>query len=699
MQTTPSLNSAHSQNNTPNHDFQQVALILRERGWIIGICATAGLFAAALHVKRLPLAYEALSVLQLSPRGRVLGFESDNPATSGNETGFQTILETFKSQALLGRVTTDLNLAENPEFSATPLSAEAAQNQLRSCFDVRQRRGTQLIDITTRHPNPEVAQTISNSVAHAFIQLQLDQRSSGARAVLEFLMAEADKLKSRLKKSEEALQSYKESNQAISLEDRQDTVITALKIQANNLAVARGTRIRIETDVADMERFSGDADSLLRIASVAQQPRIDSTRAQISELQSQISTLRLRYTDKHPKLVQALTQFHDAERSLQHLILQAPTALRSDLERAIATEASFEKALKEQEKQALTLNRQSIDYKALARDVDTDRAVYEAILRKIKETDVARGVQLSDIRIFEPASLPGSPTRSSALKFMAIGAFAGLVVGGSAVFAQTLLESAWRTADEVESATGLPVLGSVPRLKKRASGKHLLEQLSDPAEPILEAFRSLRTSLHLSARKQGKHCFLFAGAQPGDGKSFCSTGYALTLARQGVRTLLIDADLRAPSLEETFLKNRNLPGLTEVLEGSMQLDEAIVPTSIPNLDLLPAGNLRTDASELLTRKGIQATLENARQRYDCLILDSAPVQSVSDSLLLAQAVDSVLLVVRYACTPKKAALRAIQLFEDQGTPVVGIVINNANPTSLYTDYTQEKQHPAPSRRT
>jgi capsular exopolysaccharide synthesis family protein len=201
---------------------------------------------------------------------------------------------------------------------------------------------------------------------------------------------------------------------------------------------------------------------------------------------------------------------------------------------------------------------------------------------------------------------------------------------------------------------------------------------------LLEAFRSLRTSLHLSARKHGKHCFLFAGAHADDGKSFCAAGYALTLARQGVRTLLIDTDLRSPSLEEMLFKSRNRPGLTDVLEGRISLSDAIVHTSVPRLDFLPAGPLLPEASELLTRKGIETTLENARQRYECLILDSAPVQSVSDPLLLAQAVDSILLIVRYAQTPRKAALRAIQLFEEQGTPVDGIVLNSANPTSLYT---------------
>lgn len=690
MQTTSVLQS-NVQQQTPNApDLQQLSLILRERGWLIAACASVGILTGAIHSKRLPLTYESLSVLQLEPRGRVLGFESDNTAPSGNDAGLQTILETFKSRALLDRVQRELDLTDNPYFSSTPLTPDQAQNVIRGCLEVRQRRGTQLIDITVRHQNAEVAKSLANGVAQAFIQLQLDQRSSGARSVLEFLMAEADRLKKRLKKSEEALQVYKETNQATSLEDRQDTVITSLKMQGSNLATARSNRIRIETDVADMERFDGDTEALLRVASVAQQPRIVSTRAKIADLESQLSTLRLRYTDKHPKVVQALTQLRESEGSLQKLVLQSPSTLRADLERAIATEANFENALKEQEKQALNLNRQSIDYKVLARDVDTDRAVYESILRKLKETDVARGVQLSDLRIFESATLSNSPTRTSIWKFLTIGAFAGMVAGSGAVLGGCLIETSWRTAEEIENATGLAVLSTVPRLSKSAKGRDILARLSDPSDPILEAFRSLRTSLHLSARKQGKHCFLFAGAQANDGKSFCSIGYALTLSRQGVRTLLIDADLRSPSLESTLFKTKNLPGLTEILEGRMKLSDAIVPTSIPGLDFLPAGRLLPDASELLTRKGIHATLEDARQRYDCLVLDSAPVQSVSDSLLIAEAVDSVLLVVRYACTPKKAAMRAIQLFEDQGTPVEGIVLNSANPTSMYNYYSPER---------
>lgn len=671
-------------------DLSQIGVILKERGWIVGVCATAGLLAAGIHTKRMPVTFESVSVLQWEPHSRVLGFDAENAGTSASEPSLQTILEAFRSRALLERTATDLKLYEDRTFSPVQITLQQAQNSLSACLDVRQRRGTQLIDITARHADATVAQKLANGVAKSFIQLQLDLRSSGARSVMEFLLTEAERLKKRLQKSEEALQAYKETNEAASLEDRQDTVTTTLKVQGNNLAEARGVRIRLESDVADMQRFQGKTDELLSIVSIAQHPTIVTLRSQIKEIQSRLSTLRLVYTDKHPKMIQATTQLRDAETSLKNAVLEIPETLKADLERAQGTERNFETALKEQEKQALALNRQSISFKVLARDVDTDRALYESILRKLKETDVARGVQLSDLRLFESAALPGAPAPRPTLKFLALGFFAGLIVGSATVLGSCLMEGAWRTAEEVEGATGLPVLSTVPRLEGRGAAFSILQGMSDPSQPVLEAFRSLRTSLHLSARKRGKNCFLFTSALPNDGKSFCSIGYAVTLARQGVRTLLIDADLRSPSLETTIFGTRNLRGLADVLDGSTRLTHAIVPTSSEGLDLLPAGKILLNASELLTRKGIRSILSAARERYDCIVIDSAPVHSVSDAMLLAEAVDTVCLVVRYATTPRKAALRAIHLFQDHGTPVEGIVFNGANPTSVYGYYSNRE---------
>jgi succinoglycan biosynthesis transport protein ExoP len=674
-------------------DLQQLVLILRERYWVLLVCIVAGLLASGVYIRRLPVVYQSTAVLQLEPHGRVLGLDAENSTQPSSEPPLQTILEAFKSRSLLERAVRDLKLQEDREFSPITLSIEQAQGLLAGCLDVRQRKSTSLIDIVARHGRAQTACKLANGVSNAFIQMQLDQRSSGARAVLEFLLAEADRLKKRLQRSEEALQTYKETNQAAALEDRQDTVTASLKAQGNNFAEARSTRIRLESDLADMVRFQGNPEALLRIVSISQHPLIVGTRAQISELQGQISTFRLRYTPKHPKMVQAVMQLNEAEIALKKTATQIPTTLQADLERALATENAFEAALKEQEKQALALNRQSIEFKVLSRDVETDRALYESILRRLKETDVARSVQLSDLRVFETAILPGGPSQQSALKFLALGMFAGMIIGTVVILGSYLTEGSWRTAEEIEAATGLPVLGAVPKLSGRISETGILQALSDPSQQALEAFRSLRTALHLGARKKGRNCFLFTSALPNDGKSFCSLGYALTLARQGVRTLLIDADLRSPSLDGIVLGSVKMAGLADVLEGRVRLSSAICATDVQGLHLLPAGKILPNASELLTRKGIHSILGAAREQYDCIVVDSAPIQSVSDALLLAEAVDTVCLVVRYAATPRKAALRALHLFNDHGTPVEGIVFNYANPIAPYGYYSRSETSP------
>ena len=226
-------------------DLQQLVLILRERYWVLLVCIVAGLLASGIYIRRLPVVYQASAVLQLEPRGRVLGFDAENSTQASSEPPLQTILEAFKSRSLLERAVRDLRLQEDREFSPINLSIEQAQGVLAGCMDVRQRRSTSLIDIVARHGSPQTARKLADGVAQAFIQMQLDQRASGARAVLEFLLAEADRLKKRLQRSEEALQTYKETNQAAALEDRQDTVTASLKAQGNNFAEARSTRIRL----------------------------------------------------------------------------------------------------------------------------------------------------------------------------------------------------------------------------------------------------------------------------------------------------------------------------------------------------------------------------------------------------------------------------------------------------------------------
>jgi capsular exopolysaccharide synthesis family protein len=380
---------------------------------------------------------------------------------------------------------------------------------------------------------------------------------------------------------------------------------------------------------------------------------------------------------------------------LRRSALQIPTLIRAELERAKSTERNFETAFRDQEQQALELNRQSIDFKVLSRDVETDRALYDSILRRLKETDIAKGVQLGDLTVFESAPLPTAPAQRKALQFLGLGLFAGFLTGIGAVIATFLLDNTWRSAEEVEISTGLPVLATLPRQPRMGPMHFLPAALQDPTLPLLEAFRSLRTSLHLSARKQGKRCFLFTSALPADGKSFCAIGYAITLANQGVKTLLIDADMRAPSISKTLLGTDPHSGLAEVLEGKIPLLQAVLTSAVPGLEILGAGSPVTHASELLTRTGIHSTLRCASEAYDCIVVDSAPVQSVSDAILLAEAVDSVCMVVRYGKTPRKDALRALHILQEHGAPLEGIVFNGSHMNRMYDYYNRPRESLSP----
>ena len=247
------------------------------------------------------------------------------------------------------------------------------------------------------------------------------------------------------------------------------------------------------------------------------------------------------------------------------------------------------------------------------------------------------------------------------------------------------MDQTWRSSDQLEAATGMPLLAIIPSQPKRLRSGAGLPVFHQSFPPLLAGFRALRTTLHLNARRHGKTSFLFTSACAGDGKSFCAMGYAMTLAQQGIKTLLIDADICSPSLESALLGTASLSGLAQVLEGTDRLESAVVRTSIHHLDLLPAGRRMTEASELLADSSVHNLLCAAKAQYECIVIDSPPIQGAGDALILAEAVDSICLIVRYARTEQKQALKALRLLGEHESKIEGVIFNAAN-ISLLPEY-------------
>ena len=241
------------------------------------------------------------------------------------------------------------------------------------------------------------------------------------------------------------------------------------------------------------------------------------------------------------------------------------------------------------------------------------------------------------------------------------------------------LDPSLRTIDQVEQRTGLNVVTCVPLIKKgevAGGGGAKLPVVADRRGVVAEAFRSMRATMAMISGG-GKHrVFLITSAIPGEGKTFTSSNFAASLAQQDFRTLLIDADLRKPSVSKLFFKDNLKPGLSEVLMGTADVAEATVPTEVPNLWVIPAGGIAPNPSELLAQPRLQEVLEKLRGQYDRIVIDSSPVLAVRDPLLLARYVEAACLIVRAGHSPAKASVQAVRLLSEAGAPTAGVVLNS-----------------------
>lgn len=684
-------------------DVREYGIALLEKAWLIVLCVLAGLFAGLSYVKNLPVTYYAQAVLQLGVESRnPLGIDQGDDTQMMGQEFYQTVIASLRSHGFLKRVVEANSLHTDPKFmpgkvSGEPNSADEAAHYFSLITDAKLRAGTRLIDVTVRHSDPQMAQRLADFITTEFLNQGIESRIANSKIVVRFLEKEAQNQKSKLQLSEQKLQEYKEDNDAMSLDERQDTVVSKLRILSNQLADAKASRMRLEADYAEIKAQAGSVEKLLAIGSIANSASVSTLRAQVTEIEARIAQLALRYTEKHPRMIQERTLLADVRASLKEEVLNVPHLISSELERAVATERSFENAVKDQEKLALELNKQAIPYNVLVRDVETDRALYESILKRLKEADIAKGIEPNSIRIFEPAALPGNPMNVKKVQIVAMAVAGGLLLGVLISIGLHLVDSSLRGVEQSERVTGLTVLGAIPNQPKFNSARAGVILVEEPDSPIAEAFRSLRTSLYLAGRRVGQKTCLFTSALGSEGKTFSAINYSVSLAQQGLATLLIDADLRVPTIGKILSLKETTPGLGDYLAGEAIVEQIITETDFPNLFVIGAGHAISNPAELLAGGAFGDLLAEVSIRFDNIVIDTAPVLPVSDTLLLLEHAQNVCLVARACKTHRRAILRAIQLLAQSGRKPTGLILNQIPSGRSYGysyKYGGYKKHPA-----
>jgi succinoglycan biosynthesis transport protein ExoP len=755
-------------------DFRRYWHSFVERIWIVAVCGLAGLFLALGHLARTPKLYQGHTVLEVE-FAEPTALATDDSATRirsaflASYEGLRTIEQNLTNQTLLSRVVrseglaadggrallgqnivndkkgspthgSDLQQAGNntPNPSGvttfTPLE-EALGRAMAGMVQPMIRRGTRLIDLYVTHRDPSMAQRLSEAIGREYIRQSIERRASLNEDALRYLLEEEERLKRNLQKSEAAVAEYKAKNpDALQLGGgtaatgsgqgsgsgagggRGGLVEDKLQTLSERLTAAKADQLRLEGELQQVKQAGSNIETLIAIPSISTAPSVNEARRNVTQLEAAITTYALRYKDKHPKMIAAKAALAEAKDKLREAVLAQPPILRNTVEQIKSTEASLLEALKDQQGVAVNLNRTAIGFQELARQAETDRALYESVIRQIKETNLTKDVKTNAVSVIEHSPLPGSPVSPRPKKTIVLGLLAGLAVGLAFVFGADALDRSIKTVDQAEDTIGLPVFAAVPdttdegpvsRLKRR--GKALRSSnyrvvVETPESPAAEAFRNLRAALSLLGPEAERKVSLFTSAVPSEGKSFTSANYALALAQQGYRVLLIDGDLRRPNMHKIFRfqnarDNSNedaAPGVTDCLVGDTDLASAarqipageiqlvdedieltgkILTATGGQLYVLAGGRRAPNPAEILAGPFFGQLIAEAARLFDRVVIDSAPILAVSDTLLMTPHAQTVCIVVRAAKTPRLAVRRAIILLAKSGIRPAGLVLN------------------------
>lgn len=680
--------SPHTRQAPPSSafDLRTVWHTLLERFWLILFCIVIAILGAVAYIQRAPVLYAATATVRVEPEeAKVIKVEKVVADDRGGLDALRTIEQALKSRSLLERVAVANNLGKDPSFVGTAYEPTPQQlaGILNNIISARLRRGARFIDVTVTHPNPEVPAKIANSLVREYLKMTFEQNNSASTEAASFLAAESRRLKGELDKAEESLQKFRNEKKAVSLEEKNDIVNARLKELSALTTSASSLALRAQADLAQVQEMGTNIAGLLLLPPVTSDPTVSEARSTIAKLESEFATLKLRYKEAHPKYIEKVNQIGEWKKTLTNAVLKVPQTLKSTYEAARGTEAALQAELQKQQDTSRKLSDDVMQYQKLVRDVDSTRALYDSVQQRMKETVLTRELKPSKVVLQDPAlpeRTPVSPNkRSIMIKAVMLGILAGIMLA----LGLNSLDSSIKTVDQAEEYLHLPVLSAIPQLNPKT---HIVVKETGNS-PGAESFRTLRTSLSMLGRAEHRRTFLFTSALPSEGKTFCSMNYALCLAQQGLKTLLIDGDLRRPSVQKYLFGNRSsMIGVSDYLTGAKTFGEVVQAHETPNFHFITAGTTAPNPAELLAQNGIVPLIDEALQHYDRVVVDCAPIHAVSDTLLMLGRIQTVCLVVRANKTPRRAVARALELLYKAEAPVAGLVLNRQKARGLSRYY-------------
>ena len=709
---------------------EYIRILIKRKWLVLGCLATIFSVVAIASMKMTPI-YEAGGTIAINKPDTSLNFQNSPTFTLDyfDPTELETEVKILQSDLLALQVVRELNLDRRPEFGGRsmassssdlapdplqvdPARASAMISGFKGGLRVDLSPNSRIIEVHYRSPDREVAAQVVNTLMQTYVENNFKARFESTMQASDWLQKQLVDMQIKVETSQEKLVRYQKEHEILGTDEKSNIITSKLEELNKELTSAESERMDKEAFYRMVE--SGNADSIVASASgldngagsgQSSSGLLDSLRSKQAELNLQAAELNTQFGPQYWKLVQINNQLKEIDVQMQREMKKIVSKVRGEYMTALQRESMLREALEKQKQEANQLNESAIEYNLLKRDAETYRTLYEGLLQKLKEAGVSAGLRSNNFRIIDAARTPLGPIEPNIPRNLFFGFVLGAATGVGLAFLLEGLDNTIRTTDQAQMISGLAPLGMIPLGSKSAregpnpkrlviaTSKEAVELVTQvrPQSQMAESYRALRTSLLLSNLGSPPKVIMVTSALPQEGKTTTSINCAVVLAQKGVRVLLIDADLRRPSIHKTLGMGPR-SGLSNVLTGSTTLEQAITRTAVlPNLFVLPAGTPPPNPAELLASANMRDVLEKLRDEYDHIVVDTPPSLSVTDAVVLSPRADAVVLVIRSGKTTKQALRRSRDILAQVNAKVVGVLLNAVDLSSPDYYYYYEYQ--------
>lgn len=650
--------------------------MLARRAWVLALSLALAVGGTAIYLKKATRIYEAKGSVYVSSRTpRMVETGVVAPEETRELEQMRSVEQGLVSSTLLSRVIDAGKLDDDPVFRA----GTASRGQLIEAFGkrvkVELRRGTRLIDIAVQDPSPGRAKDLVGSLVSEYERWSAERQGDLTRQVAEGIGREEEALRARMERSERMLQEFREANPVPGVGGKNGPGAEDLGRIEAELTKAKADRMRLEAEVAAFRTFDPNhPESAGAWTSAGQAAGVMALARAVEDKEIEFARIKERYLEKHPNYIEVSNELAALKANLQKAARAAGETLDNNYRIALDQEAKLGREVGRARHDVVSAEGLRAKFEALEREAVADRTLHETVASRLRETTLATSVPGPVLRWEDLPMVPDKPVKPHKSVLLALASFAGLFFGLTIAVGVELADGRVRDTAAAARATGVPLLASVAGMSDGKGGDFAL--LSQPDSETSEAFRRLRAALSPPAGHNGPTTVLFASAKAGEGRSFCAMNHAASLAIQGLRTLLIDADMRSPGLSLQHMQSPDgQVGLGDYLAGRAEPANACHPTMLPNLYLLSSGVMQPNAAELLSGTRFPALLEDAYRWFDCVVIDSPPLLATSDALAITRYADRTCLVVRELASDRRELKRAADLIRTSGGSLVGFVWN------------------------